>query len=212
MQGLIGRKIGMTRVFTDAGEQVPVTVLECGPCVVLQRKTADTDGYEAVQLGFDDQAAHRVNKPQAAVFNKLGVPCKRFLREFRLEPGDEFKAGDVVNAGIFEQATHVDITGMTKGKGFQGVMRRYRMRGGAMTHGGHSKRRIGSIGCREKPGRVYKLKRMPGHMGHLRVTQLNLRVIQVRPEENLLLVQGAVPGHAGAMVIIRRALKKGGKQ
>ncbi len=213
MQGLIGRKIGMTRVFDERGEQVPATVLECGPCVVLRRKRADgADGYDAVQLGFGDAVEHRLSRPDAGLFKKGNLPFKRHCREFSLDAGEDCKPGDVVSAEIFAKTTHVDITGMTKGKGFQGVMRRHGMSGGVMTHGGHSKRRIGSIGCRELPGRVHKGKRMPGHMGHLRVTQQNLKVVQVRPEDNLLLVQGAVPGHAGAVVVIKRALKKGGKE
>lgn len=201
----------MTRVFDADGAQVPVTVLECGPCVVLQRRRITADGREAVQLGFEDIAEQRVSRPRAGAFRKHNLPFKRCVREFRVDADSQLKIGDVVTAGIFEQVTHVDVTGITKGRGFQGVIHRFNMRGGVMTHGGHSKRRIGSIGCRERPGRIYKGKRMPGHMGHLRVTAQNLRVVQVRTDDNLLLVKGAVPGPAGAMVIVRRALKKGGQ-
>lgn len=212
MQGLIGKKIGMTRVFNDRGEQVPVTAMECGPCVVLQRKRAEgPDGYDAVQLGFEDVKENGLRRPQAGYSRKHNLPFKRYRREFELDKEDDCKPGDIVDVAIFEKITHVDVTCISKGHGFQGVVHRYRMSGGPMTHGGHSKRRIGSIGCRELPGRIYKGKRMPGHMGHLRVTQQNLTVVGVRPEENLLLVQGSIPGHSGAMVIVKRALKKGGK-
>ena len=203
----------MTRVFDEHGEQIPVTVLECGPCVVIRRKRADgADGYDAALLGFGDTVERRMSRPAAGLFKKGNLPFKRHCREFSLDAGEERKPGDVVNVEIFSKTTHVDITGITKGKGFQGVMRRHGMAGGFMTHGGHSKRRIGAIGCCEKPGRVYKGKPMPGHMGHTRVTQQNLKVVQVRPEDNLLLVRGAVPGHVGAVVVIKRALKKGDKE
>jgi large subunit ribosomal protein L3 len=208
MQGMLGKKIGMTMVFGDEGRQVPVTVLEVGPCVVLQRKTKDRDGYEALKVGFGDQKALRLTKPAQGQFKISGASPKRFLHEFAVEAGDEFKVGDVISASIFEGAAFVDVTGITKGRGFQGVVRRHGMAGGPMTHGGHSKRRIGSIGCRSFPGRVHKNKRMPGHMGHVRVTQQNLKVVQVRTAENLLLVRGAVPGPSGAIVVVRKALKK----
>jgi large subunit ribosomal protein L3 len=211
MQGLLGKKIGMTRVFGSEGEQVPVTVLEVGPCVVLQRKTKASDGYEAVKVGFGEQKESRLPKPLLGQFKAVSVPPRGHLHEFAVDAGDEFKVGDVISAAIFEGAGYVDVTGVTKGRGFQGVVRRYRMSGGPMTHGGHSKRRIGSIGCREFPGRVHKGKRMPGHMGHVQVTSQNLQVVQVRTAENLLLVRGAVPGAAGAIVVVRKALKKAGK-
>jgi len=172
MQGLLGKKIGMTRVFASGGEQIPVTVLEVGPCVVVQRKTRARDGYEA------------------------------------------FKVGDIVSAAIFQPGTYVDVTAITKGRGFQGVVRRHGMGGGPMSHGGHSKRRVGSIGCRTFPGNVHKGKRMPGHMGHVQVTHQNLEVVQVRAGENLVLVKGAVPGPAGGVVVVSKALKRtasGGK-
>lgn len=211
MQGLLGKKIGMTRVFDGAGHQVPVTVIEAGPCVVLQRKTQEKDGYDSIQVGFGVQAESRVNKSLLGHFKSAGVAPVRYLKEFISETGDAFKPGESVTAKIFEGVGFVDIEGVTKGKGFQGVMRRHNMRGGPVTHGGHSKRRIGSIGCRELPGRVHKGKRMPGHMGNVWVTQQNLRVVQVRAEENLLLVEGSVPGANGSVVVVKRSLKKGAK-
>jgi large subunit ribosomal protein L3 len=210
MQGLIGRKIGMTSVHDDQGRQVPVTVLECGPCLVVRRQTLDRQGREALQLGFGDQVERRMTKPDLGVFKKHGWTPKRVLREFSAEPGETAKEGDVLTVALFEGVTHVDVTGTTKGRGFAGVVRRHRMAGGPHGHGGHSKRRIGSIGCRELPGRIHKGKRMPGHYGNVRVTQQNLRVVQVRKDDNALLVLGAVPGANGSVVIVRKAVKKGG--
>ena len=208
MQGILGKKLGMTRVFGDEGQQTPVTVIEVGPCVVVQRKTKSCDGYDALKLGFVEVKASRANKPHAGQFTAAKVTPKRFLREFAVNAGDDIKTGDTITASVLEGVSYVDIIGVTKGRGFQGVVRRYRMSGGPMTHGGHSKRRIGSIGCRSYPGRVHKGKRMPGHMGNVRVTTQNLQVVQLRAGENLILVKGAIPGPAGAMVEIRKALKK----
>ena len=209
MQGLIGKKLGMTQVFDDQGRRVAVTVLEAGPCVVVQRKTSTTDGYDAVQLGFADRTEKRVNKAAAARFAKAGVSPKRVLRELDVDSGDEAKAGDTITVtDTFEGVTHVDVVGVTKGRGFAGVVRRYRMRGGQMTHGGHSKRRVGAIGQCSYPARVAKGKRMPGHMGNVRITQQNLRVVDLRNDENLMLVQGAVPGATGGILFVTKALKK----
>ena len=208
MQGLLGKKIGMTRVFDADGHQVPVTVLEVGPCVVVQCKSLDLDGYRAVQVGFEEQKESRVDKPRLGHFKKATCPPMRHLHEFEMESGEEMKVGDRLTVAVFEGAEFVDISGVTKGKGFQGVMRRHNMAGGPMTHGGHSKRRVGSIGCRSYPGRVHKNKRMPGHQGNVHVSRQNLKVVQVRGADNLLLVRGAVPGPKGAMVVIRHSIKK----
>jgi len=198
----------MTSVFDGEGRQVPVTILECGPCVVLQRKEPASDGYQAVQIAFGDVAEKKLTKPELGVFKKAKISPKRHRFEFKADTGEELKVGDLVTVKIFEGVTHVDISGITKGKGFQGVMRRHHMSGGPITHGGHSKRRIGSIGCRELPGRVHKGKRMPGHLGHVFITTQNLKIEQVRPDDNALLVRGAVPGPRGAIVAVRKALKK----
>ncbi len=207
MEGMIGKKIGMTQVWDGEGRFVSVTVLEVGPCPVVQVKTAETDGYEAVQLGFGVQKAQRLPKAQRTRYEKAGVtPCRK-LMEFKADAGEQHQAGQVLDVGNFEGVTLVDVQGDTKGRGFAGVVRRYRMAGGPMTHGGHSKRRIGSIGARNLPGWVEKGKRMPGHMGDATRTTKNLRVVQVRKEENLLLVEGSVPGAAGSYVIVRKALK-----
>lgn len=208
MQGILGKKIGMTRVFSDEGRQVPVTVIEVGPCVVVQRKTKAQDGYDALKLGFVAMKPSRASKPHAGQFKAANIAPQQFLLEFDLDKSEEFKAGDAITAAILEGVAYVDVSGVSKGRGFQGVVKRHGMAGGPMTHGGHSKRRVGSIGCRSYPGRVHKGKRMPGHMGNVEVTTQNLKVVQLRATENLLLVGGAIPGPAGAMVVVRKALKK----
>jgi len=208
MDGLIGKKIGMMQVYDSNSVRRDVTVLELGPCVVVQRKTGEKDGYDAVQVGYSEKKESRTVKPELARFKKAGTTPKQFLKEFTVDPKNEIKAGDTVSAAIFEGVKFVDITGITKGRGFQGVVKRYRMRGGPMTHGGHSKRRVGSIGQNSYPARVLKGKRMSGHMGVDQVTTQNIKVVELRGQENLLLVGGAVPGANGALVIVRKALKK----
>jgi large subunit ribosomal protein L3 len=208
MQGLLGIKRGMTQVYDDAGRRVAVTVLEAGPCVITQVKTKECDGYEASQLGFVAQKAHRMTKPMLGHFAKAGADPHRCVAEF--SSPDEAKAGDPVTVGMLEGVSYVDIAAKTKGRGFAGVLKRHDMKGGRMTHGGHSKRRPGSIGQCSYPANVAKGKRMPGHMGNVRVTCQNLRVVSIDPEKNLLLVCGAVPGPKGAVVEIRKALKKAG--
>ena len=211
MDGLLGRKLGMTQVFDDKGQQIPVTLLEVGPCVVLQRGATAKDGSLALQVGFADVKEARATKAAIGHAKKANTGPKRFVQEFRAAESDAFQPGDTVTAAIFQDVAYVDIQGVTKGRGFQGVVRRHGMAGGPMTHGGHSKRRVGSIGCREFPGRVHKNKRMPGHMGHVRVTQQNLRIVAVRPDDNLVLVRGCVPGPSGAMVVVKKSIKKAAK-
>ncbi len=213
MEGLIGRKIGMTSVFVEDGGQVPVTVIEAGPCVVVQRKTVGNDGYSAVQLGFGSKKEKNTSKAQLTRFKAVGSAPRRWAREFLVDEKDEIKAGDTITAAIFEDATFVDVTAMTKGRGFQGAVKRHGMHGGRMSHGrSDNKRRTGAIGCASYPARVYKGKKMPGHMGNVQVTQQNLKVVAVKGDDNVLLVRGAVPGPAGHMVIVKKALKKGRKQ
>ena len=211
MNGLIGKKLGMTQVYDDQGRHVPVTILEVGPCVVVQRKTAAREGYESVQLGFLAQKESRLSKAASGRFKKAGVPTQRKLAEVRVEAGEEAKAGATVTASVFEGVTHVDVSGVTKGQGYQGVVKRHRMGGGPQSHGHMSHRRIGAIGQRTWPARIMKNKRMPGHMGNLNVTVQNLRVVQVRPDDNVILVEGAVPGPTGALIMVRKAVKKAAK-
>jgi len=207
MKGLIGKKLGMTSVYNEDGVAVPVTVIEAGPCVVTQLKDAEKDGYSAVQLGYEDQKEQRMTKAAMGHLKKAGATAKRVLREFRVE-GAEVSLGDVVDASSFAEVNFVDIVATGKGRGFQGVVKRYDFGGGRASHGGGWIRRTGSIGMCEFPGRVFKGKKMPGHMGDKRVTTQNLKVVQVRAEENLILVKGSVPGAKGSIVTINEALKK----
>jgi len=204
IEGLIGKKVGMTQVFQDDGVVTPVTVIEAGPCVVVQRKGKDRDGYEAVQLGLvDHKAAQKANKPMRGHHEKAGVPPTRVLREFRLLEDSELKPGDPVSVEIFQEVAKVDIVGISKGKGFQGVMKRHGFGGGRATHGSMFHRAPGSIGQSAWPSKVMRGMRGPGHMGSDRVTVKNLRVVRVDPERNLLLVRGAVPGSKGSTLVIR---------
>lgn len=208
MQTLIGKKIGMTRVYDDQGVQVPVTVVQVGPCTVVQRKRAGTDGYEAVQLGFGAQKEARLSKPLRGHYRKSGAQPARILREVRLATGEDLQPGEVLTAKVFEGVSHVDVIGQTKGRGFQGVVKRFKLGGGRASHGGGWLRKPGSIGNREWPGRVFKNKRLPGHMGNVSVTVQNLRVVKVLADDHALLLEGAVPGPAGGIVLVRKAVKK----
>lgn len=211
MEGMIGKKVGMTQVWNEQGQSVPVTVIEVGPCPVVQVKTPDTDGYSAVQLGFIEQKPQRLTKAGRTRFEKAGVTACRILREFTPDSADEVKVGETVTASMFDGVQFVDVSATTKGRGFAGVVRRYRFGGGPMTHGGHSKRRPGAMATRDLPGWIQKGKKMPGHMGSVKRTTQNLKVVQVIGDENLLLVHGAVPGPIGGTVIVTKALKKAGK-
>ena len=208
MQALIGRKIGMTRVYDDAGVQVPVTVVQVGPCTVVQRKSAKPDGYEAVQLGFGEQKESRLTKPARGHFKKAGAKPAQVLREVRVETGEAAKAGDVLTAKVFEGVKFVDVLGHTKGRGFQGVIKRFKFGGGRASHGGGWQRKPGSIGNREWPGRIFANKKLPGHMGSVDITTQNLRVVKVLADDHALLLEGAVPGPVGGIVLVRKAIKK----
>jgi large subunit ribosomal protein L3 len=205
--GIIGKKVGMTQLFAADGRVSPATVLKAGPCVVVQAKTVDTDGYEAVQLGLVDEKPTKENKPTAGHFKKAGVPATRVRREVKLTAGgDPLKAGDQVNVSLFAEGERVDVIGTSRGKGFQGVVRRHHFKGGRASHGSMFHRAPGSIGASSFPSRVVKGMRMGGHMGHDRVTVRNLKVLKIDPENNLLMVEGAVPGGPGGYVTIRKAV------
>lgn len=207
MEGLIGKKVGMTQVYDENGVRTCVTVVEVGPCPVVQLKTLENDGYSAAQLGFGAQKAQRLAKAQQKHFEKAGVETMKVLREFALDAGEEVKVGDKITVANFEGVKYVDVTGVTKGKGFAGVLKRYNFAGGNMTHGGHSKRRTGGLAARDLPGWIEKGKKMPGHMGDVNRKAMNLEVVAVRPEDNALLVKGSIPGARNGIVIVRKSLK-----
>jgi large subunit ribosomal protein L3 len=205
MPGLIGKKIGMTSVFSADGKNVPCTVIEAGPCVVTQIKSIETDGYEAVQVGFEEKKPKHTNKPETGHFKAAGVTPQRHLVEFKGFEGD-FKLGDHITVEIFENSTFVDVVGTSKGKGYQGVVKRHKFSGvGETTHGQHNRQRApGSLGASSFPSRVFKGMRMAGRMGGDKVTVQNLQVLKIIPEHNLLLVKGSVPGAKGSIVIINK--------
>lgn len=202
---ILGRKIGMTQVWDENDNVVPVTVILAGPCTVSQVKTKATDGYEAVQIGFGDIKAKKVNKPMAGHFAKAGVEPMRFLREVRVEDASEYKPGDQVTVADFADVKAVDVIGTSKGKGFQGTIKRWNFHRGPMTHGSRNQRKPGSIGQCAYPARVRKGLHMAGHMGDERVTVKNLKLVRVDTDQNLLLVKGAVPGAKNALVQVRMA-------
>jgi large subunit ribosomal protein L3 len=207
-KGIIGRKLGMTQIFNEDGSVIPVTVIEAGPCPITQKKTADTDGYEAVQLSFEDIREKLVSKPAAGHFKKAGVPAKRHLKEFRLEDISGLNVGDVIAADTFAAGEKVDITGITKGRGYTGAVKRWGHHILKMTHGtGPVHREVGSMGACSSPSRVYKNKKMAGQYGNEQVTVLNLEVIKVDASANLVAVKGAVPGARGGIVFIRDSVK-----
>ena len=206
-KGIIGKKLGMTQIFTEEGNVIPVTVIEAGPCSITQKKTTETDGYNAVQLAFEDLREKLVNKPAAGHFKKAGVTPKRHLKEFRLEGAAEMNVGDVVAADTFACGEKVDITGITKGRGFSGTVKRWNTHILRMTHGtGPIHRQAGSMGVID-PARIFKNKKMAGQYGNEQVTVLNLEVIKIDAEKGLIAVKGAVPGSKGGIVFIRDSVK-----
>ncbi len=204
MSGLIGRKIGMTQVFAETGESIPATVIEAGPCPVIQKKTSERDGYCALQLGFGEKKKSRVRKPEAGHAAKAGVPVPRHVRELRFDEGEEFEIGQELTVELFQQGDIVSVTGRSKGRGFAGVMKRHGMSGGDETHGCGSQRVPGSLGSAAYPARVFKGRRLPGHMGDARVTVRNLEVVRVDAESNVLVIRGAVPGPRNGILLIRK--------
>ena len=203
-KGLIGKKIGMMGVFSATGELIPATVVKAGPCVVTQIKSVATDGYNAIQLGFEEKKASRVNKPQSGHFSKSGGQCYAFLKEVPVDNPEEFTLGQSIGTDLFKIGEMVDIIGTSKGRGFSGVMKRHGFSGGRMTHGSKSKRIPGSIGCSAWPSRVFKGKRLPGHYGVQRKTIRNLEIIDIRPDENLILLKGPVPGAKTSLLTINK--------
>ena len=208
INGILGRKVGMTQIFDESGQAIPVTVIEAGPCVVVQVKKAGQDGYDAVQVGFIDRKESKFNKPKLGHFKKASVEPKRYLKELRVDVPDEISVGSVIDSSVFSAGDLVDVTGVSKGKGFAGVVKRWGFAGGRKSHGGEQDhRRPGSIGQSAQPSRVFKGQKMPGRMGNKKATVQNLQIVKADPERNLLLVKGAVPGSQNGLLVVRRAVK-----
>ena len=205
-KAILGKKIGMTQIFDENGKAIPVTAIEAGPCTVIQIKTVDNDGYQAVKLGFGEVKENKLTKPKKGEFAKANITPKKHLREFRLEE-ISYNVGDEIKADIFAAGDAVDITGTSKGKGFQGVIKRHGQSRGPMGHGSMYHRRPGSMGATSTPGRVFKGKKLPGHMGKVTVTIQNLEIVKVDTDKNVLLVKGSVPGPKGAILKVKSTVK-----
>ncbi len=207
-KGIIGRKLGMTQIFAENGAAIPVTVIEAGPCFVAQKKTVENDGYSAVQLAFSDMREKLVNKPAKGHFKKAGIAPKRHLKEFRLDDAENMNVGDVISVDTFAAGEKVDITGITKGHGYSGVVKRWNFKIKRITHGGGPVHRHGgSLGQNSTPSKIYKNKKMAGQYGNEQVTVLNLEVVKIDTEKNLIAIKGAVPGAKGGIVFIRNSVK-----
>ena len=207
-KGLIGKKIGMTQIFDEKGNVIPVTVIECGPCVVTQKKTAENDGYDAVQLGYMDAKAKHLTKAETGHFEKNGLQIKKHLKEFRYDDCSKYNVGDVITVDTFAAGEKVDVTGMTKGHGYTGVVKRWNCHKLRMTHGvGPVHRQAGSMGANSSPSRIFKNKKMAGQYGNEKVTVLNLKVVKIDNENNLIAVKGAIPGAKNGIVFVRNSVK-----
>lgn len=205
---ILGKKVGMTQVFNGDGLSIPVTVVEAGPCTVVQKKTMDNDGYSSVKVGFKEVAEKRLSKPDKGQFAKAKISPLKYLKEFRPEDADKFEVGNVIKVDeMFQAGDKIDVSGVSKGKGFQGTIKRYGQSGGPETHGSMYHRRVGSMGSNTTPARVLKGKKLPGHMGVDSITVQNLEVVRVDSERNLLLVKGAVPGPKGGLLVIKDSVK-----
>lgn len=207
-KGIIGRKLGMTQIFDEKGNVIPVTVINAGPCTVVRKKTVEKDGYESVQLGFADIAERKLNKPARGAFDKVGVSYKKYLAEFRLDDTASLNIGDVITADVFAVGEKVDVSGTTKGRGFSGVIKRWGAHRLRMSHGtGPVHRQVGSMGANSDPSRVFKNKKMAGQYGNEKVTTLNLEIVKIDADNNLIAVKGAVPGSRGGIVFVRSTVK-----
>lgn len=207
MKGIIGKKLGMTQIFLEDGTRVPVTVVQAGPCYVVQKKTTETDGYSAVQVGFESVAAAGANKPELGHCTKSGHGVFRYLREFRLATVSDMSVGDSITVDQFSPDDLIDVTGTSIGKGFQGVIKRWNFKGGRASHGSRFHRAPGSIGASATPSHVFKNKKMPGQLGNCKVTVQRLKIVRVVSADNLLLIKGAVPGHKNSIVLIKQSVK-----
>lgn len=209
-KAILGKKIGMTQLFSETGKFIPVTVIEAGPCVVTQKKTVETDGYNSLQFGFSELKEKKTNKPMKGHFQKAGTTPMKFLKEFRLSDIDAYNVGDEVKANVFATGDFIDVTGISKGKGYQGVIKRHGQSRVPMSHGaGPVHREVGSMGACSSPSRVFKGKKLPGQMGNVQVTVQNLEIVKVIEDKNLILVKGAIPGPKGGMVAVTDTVKSG---
>lgn len=206
-KAIMAKKIGMTQIFTEDGRLIPVTVLEAGPCSVVQKKTMENDGYEAIQVGFIEQREKLANKPEKGHFEKAGVSLKKYLKEFRLEDAANYEVGALIKADIFAAGDKVDVSGVSKGKGYASTIKRYNHQRGPMGHGSKSHRVVGSMGSSATPSSVKKGKKMPGHMGAVNVTLQNVEIVRADADKNLILIKGAVPGPKGAILVIKESVK-----
>ena len=209
--GILGRKIGMTQIFDEKGALIPVTVIEAGPCKILQKKTKEKEGYNAIQLGFGEKTKKSTNKPLMGHFEKAGSEPLQFVREFRQDNVDNFEVGQELSLDIFSEGEKIDVTGLSKGRGFQGVIRRHNQSRGPESHGSRYHRRPGSMGASAYPSRVMKGKKLPGRMGGARVTTLSLKIVKADKEKNLLLIKGCVPGHENSFLMLRKAVRNQSK-
>ncbi|MTI70814.1 MAG: 50S ribosomal protein L3 [Firmicutes bacterium] len=208
MKGILGKKIGMTQIFKEDGTVIPVTVVKAGPTSVVQKKVEEKEGYNAIQIGFEDVKESKLNKPMKGHYEKAGIDYKKYVREFIVENADDYEIGQEIKADVFEEGEKVDVTGVSKGKGFQGNIKRHNQSRGPETHGSHYHRRVGSMGASASPSRVFKGKNLPGHMGHEKVTVQNLEVAKIDVDKNLLLIKGAVPGPKGGLLTIKETVRK----
>ncbi len=206
-KGLIGKKLGMTQIFAEDGTRIPVTVVEAGPCIVVQKKTIEKDGYNAIQVGYENKDANRSNRALVGHCKDAGKGAFRYLRELRTENIDQFTVGDSISAEIFNDGELIDVTGISIGKGFQGVVKRWNFQGGRASHGSRFHRAPGSIGCSATPSRVFKNKKLPGQMGNAKVTVQRLKIVRIDAADNLLMIKGAVPGSTNGLVIIKDSVK-----
>ena len=206
-KAIMGKKLGMTQIFDENRRVVPVTVVEAGPCVVIQIKTVENDGYNAIKVGYGDIREKLVNKPMQGQFKKAGSPLKRFTKEFRLEDVSAYTVGQEFTVDIFTAGEKIDVSGISKGKGFQGVIKRWNASRGPMSHGSKFHRAVGSMGASSDPSKTFKNKHMPGHMGNVKRTVINLEVVKVMPEKNIILIKGGIPGPNKGTVVIRNAVK-----
>ncbi|WP_213975307.1 50S ribosomal protein L3 [Tepidanaerobacter acetatoxydans] len=207
-KAILGKKLGMTQIFSDTGEALPVTLVEAGPCLVVQKKTVNNDGYSAIKVGYEDIKENRLNKPQKGQFAKNQLTFKRYMREFRIQDADKYNVGDEIKVDIFQPGEKVDVTGISKGKGFAGGIKRWNFKRGPMAHGSMYHRRPGSGGATD-PARVFKGNKRPGHLGAEKSTVQNLEVVKVDPEKNLLMIKGSVPGPKKSLLFIKNTVKSG---